>query len=61
MDHHEVLTLEEVAAYLQLSRRSVYRLAREGRLPGRKILNRWRFPRADVEAWLRGVETDAGN
>lgn len=49
----EVMTVDEVARYLRLGRRVVYRLAQEGVLPGRKIANRWRFHPRDIEAWVR--------
>lgn len=51
--HKEVMTIDEVAAYLRLGRRVVYRLAQQGELPGRKIANRWRFHLRDVENWVR--------
>ncbi|MDD9966211.1 MAG: helix-turn-helix domain-containing protein [Myxococcales bacterium] len=47
------MTVDEVARYLRLGRRVVYRLAQEGVLPGRKIANRWRFHLEDIEAWVR--------
>lgn len=47
------MTVDEVAQYLRLGRRVVYRLAQEGVLPGRKIANRWRFHPRDIEAWVR--------
>jgi excisionase family DNA binding protein len=50
----EVLTLDEVAALLRLSPATVLREAREGRLPGRRIGEEWRFSRAHVLDWLRG-------
>jgi len=49
---NRVMTIDQVAAYLQLGRRSVYRLAQRGELPGRKILGRWRFSRREIDAWL---------
>ena len=49
----DIMTIDEVATYLRLGRRAVYRLAQSGELPGRKILNRWRFHLKDVEAWVR--------
>jgi excisionase family DNA binding protein len=39
----QLLTLNEVADYLKLSTSSVYKLAREGRIPAFKVLNKWRF------------------
>lgn len=47
-----VLTLEEVADYLRLSRKTVYRMARSGGLPAFKAANHWRVRRADLEGWI---------
>ena len=51
---HAVLTIEEVARYLRINVRSVYKLVREGKLPGVKVLNKWRFDREQIEAWVKG-------
>lgn len=48
----DVMTLQQVAEYLQLSEMTIYRMAREGRLPGIKIGRLWRFRRADIERWM---------
>ena len=48
-----VLRLEEVANYLRLSRKTVYRMARSGKLPAFKAANHWRVQRADLEAWIK--------
>ena len=39
----QLLTLNEVADYLKISASSVYKLAREGKIPAFKVLNKWRF------------------
>ena len=44
----DVMTLDEVADYLRIPRSTVYKLAREGRIPGQKIGRQWRFRRAFV-------------
>ncbi|MBN1104692.1 MAG: helix-turn-helix domain-containing protein [Deltaproteobacteria bacterium] len=49
----EILTIKEAAAYLQIGTRSLYRLAREGGIPGKKVLNKWRFARKSLQAWIR--------
>jgi excisionase family DNA binding protein len=49
----EILTIKEAAAYLQIGTRSLYRLAREGRVPAKKVLNKWRFARKSLQAWIR--------
>ncbi len=41
--NHEVLTLEESADYLRISPQVVDELASRGAIPGRCIINDWRF------------------
>jgi excisionase family DNA binding protein len=53
----EVFTIEEAAKFLQLSRRSIYKLVRGRKIPGRKILNKWRFERGALKKWLNNGET----
>jgi len=48
-----VMTIEQLAAYLQIGKRSLYKLAREGEIPAKKILNKWRFDRHQIDAWIR--------
>ncbi|MCL6507835.1 MAG: helix-turn-helix domain-containing protein [Bryobacteraceae bacterium] len=48
----KLLTLEEVADYLRLSKDTVYRLANTGKLPASKVGNQWRFRKEDVDQWL---------
>lgn len=48
----EILTLDEMAAYLKAGKRTVYRLAAEGRLPAFKLGGTWRFRRSDLDQWI---------
>lgn len=48
----EVLTLEEVAAYLRLAPEVVERQATQGHIPGRKIETEWRFLKSAINDWL---------
>ena len=48
----DVLTMKEAAAWLRLSERSLYELARSRRLPAAQVGGKWLFPRAQVERWL---------
>ena len=54
----EILTIREVADYLKITERTLYRLVQDGRLPAFKVGNSWRFRRADIDAWI-GVQTTA--
>jgi excisionase family DNA binding protein len=49
----EILTLEQAAAFLQLGKKSVYKLVKEGKIPGKKVLNKWRFDKEALRAWVR--------
>ncbi len=49
----EILTIAEAASFLQIGRRSLYNLIKEGKIPGKKILNKWRFERESLKAWVR--------
>lgn len=48
----EILTIDEVAAYLKAGKRTVYRLAANGKLPAFKLGGTWRFRRGDLDKWI---------
>ena len=48
----EILTLREVAEYLKLSDKSVYRLVQEKKILAFKAGGTWRFRQADVDKWI---------
>lgn len=49
----EIFTLDEVAAYLKVGKRTVYRLAAARKIPAFKIGGTWRFARADIDSWIK--------
>jgi excisionase family DNA binding protein len=50
------MTVEQVAAYLQLNRLTVYRYVREGKIPASRIGKVYRVRRADVDRFLEGLK-----
>jgi excisionase family DNA binding protein len=48
----EILTASEVAELLQIHPRTVYKLVKEGSIPGRKFGGGWRFSRSDILAMV---------
>ena len=53
MTDEPVLTIKEVAVLLKISERTVYAMAKEGRLPGAvKVGGSWRVLRPKLMAWL---------
>jgi len=48
----EVMTIEELAEYLKVSKSSLYKLAQQGKVPGQKVGKHWRFKRDAIDRWL---------
>jgi excisionase family DNA binding protein len=46
------LTVRDVAAYLNVNEKTVYRLVQRRQLPGFKVAGAWRFRKADIERWV---------
>jgi excisionase family DNA binding protein len=53
----DVLTLEEVAAYLRVPQDTIARQAAQGSIPGRQIEDTWRFLKAAIDEWLRSHDS----
>jgi len=49
----DVMTIDELAAYLKLSKSSLYQFARAGKVPGVKIGQQWRFQKSAIDEWMR--------
>ncbi len=47
-----MMSSREVAAYLGIHEKQVYRLLRQGRLPGTRVTGRWVFSRRLVREWI---------
>ena len=52
----DVLTVEQLAEFLQVEEKEVRALAAKGELPGRKLGRHWRFSRQAVLDWLATPE-----
>ena len=49
---NEILTIRQLAEYLQIGPTTVYQLANRGDLPGRKVGGMWRFKKSEIDAWI---------
>lgn len=49
---NSVMTVKEVAEYLRVNQRTVYRLAVDRKMPGFKVGANWRFKRSDIDVWI---------
>jgi len=48
----EIMTVEQVADYLQLNKLTIYKYLREGRLPASKLGKSYRIRKSDVDWFL---------
>lgn len=48
----EILTIREVAEYLKITERTVYRLAAAKLIPAFKVGGAWRFRIVDIDNWI---------
>ena len=52
----EILTVSQVSKLLKLHQRTIYKLVRNGMIPGRRVGKKWRFLRSEIMNFL--VKTD---
>ena len=48
----EIMDAKEVAQYLRINYRLVYKLARERRIPGTNVAGKWVFPKRLIDEWI---------
>lgn len=47
-----ILTIRQLAEYLMVSEKTVYRMLEKNQLPAMRIGAQWRFRKTDIDAWL---------
>jgi len=52
MEEKEIMTVKQLAEYLQMDEHTVYKLARSGQIPSLKIAGQWRFKRDVIDKWI---------
>ena len=57
----EIMTPREVAEYLHVHVRTIYRLVKKGEIPGREVEGRWRFKKDVLDKWLSLRENPSCN
>ncbi len=48
----DIMTLEEVAAYLKMTPQTIYTWAQEKRIPAAKLGKEWRFKKSIIDRWF---------
>ena len=54
----DVMTIRELAAYLKMAEKTLYRLAAEGVVPGFKVGGSWRFRKSEIDKWIKAQEAE---
>lgn len=54
----DVLTIEELSVYLKISKSTLYKLVREGKIPCQKIGRHWRFSKGTIDRWLSEIRVN---
>jgi excisionase family DNA binding protein len=55
----DIITIRDLAAYLKMAEKTLYRLAAEGSIPGFKVGGSWRFRKTEIDKWIRKQSSDA--
>lgn len=54
----QILTIKQVADYLKVTERTIYRLAAAKKIPAFKVGGSWRFRTADIDSWIAAQSQD---
>ena len=52
-----IMTIGEVADYLKVTERTIYRLAGAKQIPAFKVGGSWRFSKVDIDGWIKDKST----
>ncbi|MCX5705149.1 MAG: helix-turn-helix domain-containing protein [Candidatus Omnitrophica bacterium] len=47
-----LMTIEDLADYLKVTRRTIYEWLKTNKIPAIKLVGQWRFKREKIDAWL---------
>lgn len=48
----KALTVKDVASYLNVDEKTIYRLVSKGSIPSFKVSGSWRFQLPDIQGWI---------
>lgn len=48
----QMMTVEELAAYLKMKTVTIYKHAQDGRIPAFKVGSKWRFKKDTIDKWI---------
>ena len=54
----DVLTVRELAKYLKVTERTIYRMLGNRKIPAFKVGGSWRFRLAEIDEWITALHND---
>ncbi len=54
MVNNNLMTIEDLADYLKVTRRTIYDWLKHNKIPALKLVGQWRFKKDKIDAWLEG-------
>jgi len=55
----QIMTVKEVADYLKVNNRTIYRMAAAGKIPAFKVGASWRFKSNEINEWIESEKNSA--
>ncbi|TKD72112.1 helix-turn-helix domain-containing protein [Pseudalkalibacillus hwajinpoensis] len=55
-EHHDIMTISQVAKYFQISEMTTYKLVQEGKIPAFKIGSHWRIQKSDLTELIQQLK-----
>lgn len=49
----DILTVDEVAEYLKITKKTVYKMAVEKKIPAFRVGKFWRFKKTEIDEWIK--------
>ena len=56
----EILTIKQVADFLKVTERTIYKLAAAKKIPAFKVGGTWRFSRVEINQWIQRQQKEDG-
>ena len=56
----EILTIKQVADFLKVTERTIYKLAAAKKIPAFKVGGTWRFSKAEINQWIQRQQKEDG-
>jgi len=57
VNYENLMTIEELAAYLKVTKRTIYDWLKNHKVPALKLVGQWRFKKDKIDAWLNKQES----